>query len=82
MVGGRVGDISQAIQRYVEANGFSIVREYVGHGLGRELHEDPEVPNFGHAGRGARLVAGMTLAVEPMVNAGGEMCIRDRPATA
>ena len=71
VVGNRVGDISHAIQQYVEANGFSVVREFVGHGLGRELHEDPEVPNWGTAGRGARLVAGMTLAIEPMVNAGG-----------
>ncbi len=71
VVGNRIGDISHAIQQYVEANGFSVVREYVGHGLGRELHEDPEVPNYGHPGRGARLVPGMTLAIEPMVNAGG-----------
>ncbi len=78
VVGNRIGDISHAIQQYVEANGFSIVRQYVGHGLGRELHEDPEVPNFGDAGRGARLVAGMTLAVEPMVNAGGA-AVRQMP---
>ena len=70
VVGNRIGDISNAIQQYVEANGFSVVREYVGHGLGRELHEDPEVPNYGHPGRGARLVPGMTLAIEPMINAG------------
>ena len=70
VVGNRSGDISHAIQQYVEANGFSIVREYVGHGVGSELHEDPEVPNYGHPGRGARLVPGMTLAIEPMVNAG------------
>ena len=70
VVGNRIGDISHAIQQYVEANGFSIVREYVGHGVGSELHEDPEVPNYGHPGRGARLVPGMTLAIEPMVNAG------------
>ncbi|MCI6640064.1 MAG: type I methionyl aminopeptidase [Pygmaiobacter massiliensis] len=70
VAGNRVGDISHAIQQYVEQNGFSVVREYVGHGLGRQLHEDPEVPNYGTAGRGARLVAGMTLAIEPMVNAG------------
>lgn len=66
--GARVGDISNAVQTYVEANGFSVVRSYVGHGVGKELHEDPEVPNFGSAGRGPRLVSGMTLAIEPMVN--------------
>ncbi len=66
--GGRVGDISNAVQTYVEQNGFSVVRTFVGHGVGKELHEDPEVPNYGPAGRGPRLVAGMTLAIEPMVN--------------
>ena len=69
-MGFRVQDISHAIQTYVESNGFSIVRSFVGHGVGRQLHEEPEVPNFGHPGRGPRLVKGMTLAVEPMVNAG------------
>lgn len=69
--GHRLGDISAAIQNYVESHGYSIVREYVGHGIGRTLHEAPEVPNFGTAGRGTRLLRGMTLAVEPMVNAGG-----------
>ena len=68
--GFRVSDISHAIQQYVEANGFSVVREYVGHGVGSKLHEPPEIPNFGPAGHGARLLPGMTLAVEPMVNAG------------
>ncbi len=68
--GNRIGDIGSAIQAYVEENGFSVVRRYIGHGVGAELHEDPEVPNFGTAGRGARLYAGMTIAVEPMVNAG------------
>ena len=68
--GQRVGDISAAIQAYVEDNGFSIVREYVGHGVGAAMHEDPEVPNFGRGGRGPRLLRGMTLAIEPMVNAG------------
>ena len=68
--GHRLGDISAAIQSYVESHGYSIVREYVGHGIGRTLHEAPEVPNFGTAGRGTRLLRGMTLAVEPMVNAG------------
>mgnify|MGYP003397568771 CR=1 FL=1 len=66
--GNRVGDISAAVQQYVESNGFSVVRTFVGHGVGKDLHEDPEVPNFGTAGRGPRLVNGMTLAIEPMVN--------------
>lgn len=65
--GYRVSDISHAIQEFVEANGFSLVREYVGHGIGRNLHEAPEVPNFGEPGHGPRLVKGMTLAIEPMV---------------
>ena len=68
--GCRIGDISAAVQSYVESNGFSVVREYVGHGVGAKLHESPEIPNFGHAGRGPRLLRGMTLAIEPMVNAG------------
>ena len=68
--GNRLGDISAAIQEYVERHGYSIVREYVGHGIGANLHEDPSVPNYGQAGRGPRLVKGMTLAVEPMVNMG------------
>ena len=68
--GNRVSDISHAIQTYVEENGFSVVRKYVGHGVGAQLHEEPEVPNFGSPGVGARLVSGMTIAVEPMVNQG------------
>ena len=68
--GHRVSDISHAIQTYVESNGFSVVRSFVGHGVGRQLHEEPEVPNFGKPGRGPRLLRGMTLAIEPMVNAG------------
>lgn len=68
--GNRVGDISAAIQEYVEGRGYSIVREFVGHGVGAQMHEEPEVPNYGRAGRGPRLCAGMTLAVEPMINAG------------
>ena len=68
--GNRLGDISAAIQEYVERHGYSIVREYVGHGIGANLHEDPSVPNYGKAGRGPRLVKGMTLAIEPMVNMG------------
>ena len=66
--GYRVSDISHAVQKYVEENGFSVVRNYVGHGVGRELHEDPEVPNYGQPGRGPRLVSGMVIAIEPMVN--------------
>lgn len=68
--GGRIGDISSAVQQYVEARGFSVVRQFVGHGIGTKLHEAPEVPNFGTAGRGVRLLPGMTLAIEPMVNIG------------
>ena len=68
--GHRVSDISHAIQTYVESNGFSVVRSFVGHGVGAQLHEEPEVPNFGNAGRGPRLLPGMTLAIEPMVNVG------------
>ena len=68
--GGRIGDISHAIQSYVEACGYSVVRQYVGHGIGTSLHEAPEVPNFGNPGRGIRLVPGMTLAIEPMINMG------------
>lgn len=68
--GCRLSDISAAVQAYVEANGFSVVREYVGHGIGRRMHEPPEVPNFGNPGHGPRLLRGMTIAVEPMVNAG------------
>ena len=69
--GGRIGDISHAVQAYVEARGYSVVREFVGHGVGASLHEAPEVPNFGRPGHGIRLVPGMTLAIEPMVNLGG-----------
>ena len=68
--GYRVSDIGHAVQSYVEANGFSVVRSFVGHGVGENLHEEPEVPNFGHPGHGPRLIRGMTIAVEPMVNAG------------
>lgn len=69
-VGNRLTDISHEIQQYVEANGFSVVRDYVGHGIGRKVHEDPEVPNFGRPGRGPKLMSGMVLAIEPMVNLG------------
>jgi methionyl aminopeptidase len=69
-VGNRIGDISAAVQQHVEAAGFSVVRQFVGHGIGRDMHEDPQVPNFGLAGRGPLLKPGMVLAIEPMVNAG------------
>ena len=69
--GGRIGDIGHAVQSYVEARGYSVVRQFVGHGVGTHLHEAPEVPNFGIPGRGIRLMPGMTIAIEPMVNAGG-----------
>ena len=68
--GHRVQDISHAVQTYVESNGFAVVRDFVGHGVGRQLHEEPEVPNYGAPGRGPRLLPGMTIAVEPMVNVG------------
>ncbi len=68
--GGRLSDISHAVQIHAEAAGFSIVREYVGHGIGKNLHEDPQIPNYGPPGRGPRLKPGMVLAIEPMVNAG------------
>ncbi len=69
-VGGRLGDISAAVQEMCEAEGFGVVRDFVGHGIGRSMHEDPQVPNFGPAGKGPRLKAGMVLAIEPMINAG------------
>ena len=68
--GQRLQDISAAVQSYVEQNGFSVVREYVGHGVGAKMHESPEIPNYGRPGHGPRLLRGMTLAIEPMVNAG------------
>lgn len=68
--GGRLGDIGAAVQQYVEKRGYSVVRQFVGHGIGTQLHEAPEVPNFGTHGRGIRLMPGMTLAIEPMVNMG------------
>jgi methionyl aminopeptidase len=71
-VGNRIGDVGYAIQSCVEKEGFSVVRRYIGHGIGRELHESPDVPNYGTAGRGTRLCAGMVLAIEPMVNIGTE----------
>ncbi len=70
VAGNRIGDISHAVQEYVEARSYSVVRDFVGHGVGAKLHEEPSVPNFGTAGRGVRLLPGMTLAIEPMINAG------------
>lgn len=70
VIGNRLSDISHAIQNHVEQYGFGVVRDYVGHGIGRSMHEDPQVPNYGNPGRGPRLKAGMTLAIEPMVNLG------------
>ncbi len=79
----RLMDISAAIQRHVESHGFSVVRDFVGHGIGKHLHEKPQVPNFGIPGRGVRLKPGMTLAIEPMINAGGcEVIIREDGWTA
>ena len=71
MVNNRLSDISHAVQTYAESHGFSVVQDFVGHGIGRSMHEDPQVPNFGPPGRGPRLKAGMVLAIEPMVNVGG-----------
>jgi len=76
--GYRISDIGHAVQEYVERNGFSVVREYVGHGVGRNMHESPEVPNYGAPGHGPKLLRGMTIAVEPMVNA-GTAAIRQMP---
>lgn len=70
VAGNRVSDISHAVQAHAEENGFSVVREFVGHGIGRKLHEEPQVPNFGEPGRGARLKPGVTIAIEPMINLG------------
>ena len=69
-VGGRLGDISYAVQEMCEREGFGVVKEFVGHGIGKQMHEDPQVPNFGPKGKGPRLKAGMVLAIEPMINAG------------
>lgn len=79
VAGNRIGDIAYAIQSYCEERGFSIVREYTGHGVGTHLHEDPSVPNYGTAGRGQRLLPGMTIAIEPMINAGSKAikCLPD-----
>ena len=70
--GNRIGDIGHAVESFVISNGFSVVKTYTGHGVGADLHEEPEIPNYGRPGRGARLYPGMTLAIEPMVNVGTE----------
>ena len=70
--GNRIGDVASAVQRYVEARNYSVVRDFVGHGVGAKLHEDPSVPNYGTPGRGVRLIPGMTIAIEPMINEGTE----------
>lgn len=76
--GGRVGDISHAIQYHAESNGFSVVRELVGHGLGRNMHEKPEVPNYGQQGRGPKLFDGLVICIEPMINLGGKQVFQDK----
>ncbi|MGH9352630.1 MAG: M24 family metallopeptidase, partial [Terriglobia bacterium] len=82
-VGNRLGDISAAVQQHAEKAGFSVVKEFVGHGIGRALHEEPQVPNFGRAGHGPLLKEGMVFAIEPMVNAGGpEVRVLDDKWTA
>jgi len=83
VIGNRVSDISWTIQDYIERAGYSVVRDYVGHGIGRSLHEDPPVPNFGEPGKGPRLKRGMVLAIEPMVNMGGsELVVEENGWTA
>ena len=77
-VGNRVSDVSHAVQSHAEHNGFSVVREYVGHGIGRALHEEPQVPNWGEPGRGPRLQAGMVLAIEPMINERGREVVEEQ----
>ena len=72
VAGNRIGDIGFAVQSYAEENGYGVVRELVGHGVGKNLHEEPDIPNFGNKGRGVRLSKGMVIAIEPMINAGTE----------
>lgn len=78
VTGNRIGDIGYAIQQYVEVRGYSVVRDLVGHGLGRNLHESPEVPNYGRRGVGPRLQSGLVLAIEPMINLGGKAVVQER----
>lgn len=77
VIGNRLGDISHAIQSYVEAEGYSVVRDFVGHGIGKDIHEDPQVPHFGRPGRGPRLTEGMVFTIEPMINIGEYGCTID-----
>ncbi|TAD99765.1 MAG: type I methionyl aminopeptidase [Bacteroidetes bacterium] len=77
-VGNRIGDVSYAIQNYSEGKGYSVVRELVGHGVGKHLHEDPQVPNYGKRGRGAKIVNGLVLAIEPMINMGVKEIVEER----
>lgn len=77
VAGNRIGDISYAIQSYVEAQGFSVVRDFVGHGIGKEMHEEPQVPHFGRPGRGPRITTGMVFTIEPMINVGTYHCTID-----
>jgi methionyl aminopeptidase len=76
--GNRIGDIANAIQSYVEGFGYGVVRELVGHGVGRKLHEDPEIPNYGKRGKGMKLVSGMVFAIEPMINRGTKNVVQER----
>jgi methionyl aminopeptidase len=76
--GNRIGDVSYAIQSYVESFGYGVVRELVGHGVGKKLHEDPEVPNYGKRGKGPKIVAGMVFAIEPMINRGTKNVVQER----
>jgi methionyl aminopeptidase len=81
--GTRLGDIGWAVQSHVEPKGYSVVRQFVGHGIGREMHEEPHVPNYGDAGKGRRLSAGLVVAIEPMINAGtAEVVVKDDGWTA
>jgi methionyl aminopeptidase len=81
--GKRLGDIGWAVQSHAEAHGYTVVRQFVGHGIGRAMHEEPHVPNYGDAGKGRRLSAGLVVAIEPMVNAGGpEVVVQDDGWTA
>lgn len=77
VIGNRIGDISNTVQEYVESNGFSVVKDFVGHGIGQSMHEDPQVPHFGRPGRGPRLSEGMVITIEPMVNIGSYHCTID-----
>ena len=78
IAGNRIGDIGSAVQRYVEPRSYSVVRDFVGHGVGAKLHEDPSVPNYGTPGRGVRLLPGMTIAIEPMINMGSRNIVIER----